>query len=192
MAAAHGEASPGAPQADHTPAVSAGFGAASISESDLLALLGDLGVASDGVDEDQEAALAPEPEMAEAGAAAGVYSAARIAEQLQAGPGLAAMLAGSVPSAASDWELPGIAGSFRRLASWAQAGELAAVAEIASRAAAANSRIGTCDDGRPNCVPPEAAAQVALAMQMSQPGASPRDRDARAAQDRLRAAGRER
>ncbi len=33
-------------------------------------------------------------------------------------------------------------------------------------------KIGLSDDGRPRCLPPEAAAQVALAMQMSQPGAS--------------------
>ena len=78
----------------------------------------------------------------------------------------------TAPTAATNWELPGIAASCRRLAAWAQAGELAAVAEIAARAAAANSRIPTGENGCPQVVPPEAAAQVALQLQMSQPGAA--------------------
>ena len=99
-------------------------------------------------------------------------SAAELAEQLPAGPGSASLLAVTAPTAATNWELPGIAASCRRLAAWAQAGELAAVAEIAARAAAANSRIPTGENGCPQVVPPEAAAQVALQLQMSQPGAA--------------------
>jgi hypothetical protein len=60
-------------------------------------------------------------------------SATFIAEHLPAWPGLAAVLASDDPGGASDWDLPGMAASYRRLAAWAQARELAAVAEIAAR-----------------------------------------------------------
>jgi len=152
---------------DEAMPVNDGLGAAWILEFDLPALLTELGLTSaSGDDEDQEAVLAAEHE------ATAVDITSRIAECLPPGPALACVLAQRVPGAASDWELPGIASSYRRLATWAQAAELAAVAEIAARSAAANPKIGAADDGRPRWLPPEAAAQVALAMQMSQPGAS--------------------
>ena len=65
-----------------------------------------------------------------------------------------------------------MASSYRRLAAWAQARELAAVAEIAVRRAAANPAIGTDDYGQPCQLPPEAAAEVALELRMTQYGAS--------------------
>ncbi len=68
--------------------------------------------------------------------------------------------------------LAAVAGSWRRVASWAQARELAAVAQIASRAAARDKDIGTGPDGRPARVPASAAAEVALELTMSQYGAS--------------------
>jgi hypothetical protein len=146
-------------------------GAAWISDADLLALLADLGVAASG-GADEEAACAAEFELLESSESVLIESEAQIAEHIAVGPGLASVLANAVPGAASNWDLSGIAAAYRRLASWAQAGELAAVAEIASRSAAANTRIGTDDSGRPGQLPPEAAAEVALALQMSQPGAS--------------------
>ncbi|MFZ0047551.1 MAG: DUF222 domain-containing protein, partial [Streptosporangiaceae bacterium] len=145
-------------------------GAAWISDADLLALLADLGVSASG-GADEEAASAAEFELLESSESVLIESEAQIAEHIAVGPGLASVLANAVPGAASNWDLPGIAAAYRRLASWAQAGELAAVAEIASRSAAANTRIGTDDSGRPGQLPPEAAAEVALALQMSQPGA---------------------
>src|ERR1700761_1769866 len=60
----------------------------------------------------------------------------RIAESLPTGPGLAGWLAASDAAGLDEWALPGVAASFRRLAAWAQAGELAAVARLAARSAA--------------------------------------------------------
>ena len=161
-----------APAADHLqPGPGAVLGTATISDFDLIALMNDLGVDCSSTEDSDPSGVLIEDEDLGAPDDSG-YSLARIAEHLPAGSGLASLLGSSAPAAATDWELPGIAGSYRRLAAWAQAGELAAVAEIAGRSAAANPKIGLSDDGRPRCLPPEAAAQVALAMQMSQPGAS--------------------
>ena len=145
-----------------------------IGEADLLALLDELGVphSSAELHEDPEMALALERDALQASEQAPVASPAWIAEHLPTGPGRASLLAMSSAAGASDWDLPGIAASYRQLASWAAAGELAAVAQIASRAAAANPRIGTSEDGKPNILPPEAAAEVGLELRMSQFGAS--------------------
>ena len=168
------EPSRGAPLAeDELAPGSCALGTAWISEFDLSTLLSDLGLNCLGGDDgDQEAVLAAEQEALATYDATIVDITGRIAEYLPAGPALAAVLAQRGPAGVSDLELPGIAASYRRLAGWAQAGELAAVAEIAARSAAGNPKIGTDDYGRPRQLPPEAAAQVALAMQMSQPGAS--------------------
>ena len=150
----------------------AAVGPPTISDFELIALMHDLGVddsRAEGDDLDAGLMAGQEEDVSAAGT---VWSGARIAEHVPAGPGVASLLAASVPRAATDWELPGIASNYRRLAAWAQAGELAAVAEIAARSAAANPRIGTDEDGRPDRLPPEAAAQVALEMQMSQPAAA--------------------
>ncbi len=58
------------------------------------------------------------------------------------------------------------------MAAWAQARALDAAAEIAARRAAENPKIGTTEQGRPASLPPEAAAEIALELAMSQPGAS--------------------
>jgi hypothetical protein len=58
----------------------------------------------------------------------------RVAEFLPTGPGLAGWLATTPATALDDRALAGVASSWRRLASWAQAGELAAVSQIAARA----------------------------------------------------------
>ncbi len=94
-------------------------------------------------------------------------AAGRVAECLPAGPGLAGWLASADPAELEDGALAGVAASFRRLASWAQAGELAAVAQIASRSAARDPKITVDAAGRPGRIPDEAAAQVSLALVMS-------------------------
>jgi hypothetical protein len=108
----------------------------------------------------------------EAGEPRTELSSAWIAEHLPVGAGLAGLLSVSGPGQADDFDLPGIAAGYRRLAAWAQAGELAAVAEIAARRAVANPRIGADEDGRPRWLPPEAAAEVALELRMTQLGAA--------------------
>jgi hypothetical protein len=98
--------------------------------------------------------------------------AGRVAESLPPSPDLAGWLATASPRELESGSLPGVAASFRRLASWAQAGELAAVAEMASRSAAADDKIGVDDEGRPSQLPDEAIAQVSLALAMTRIGAS--------------------
>ncbi|HVB43830.1 MAG TPA: DUF222 domain-containing protein [Streptosporangiaceae bacterium] len=98
--------------------------------------------------------------------------AGRIAETLPTGPDLAGWLATSSVDSLEDGALAGMAASYRRLASWAQAGELAVVAQMASRSAAADDKIGVDEQGRPARVSEEACAQVSLALTMSQASAS--------------------
>ncbi|HUC60168.1 MAG TPA: DUF222 domain-containing protein, partial [Streptosporangiaceae bacterium] len=96
----------------------------------------------------------------------------RVAEALPPGPGLAGWLATNAASDLDEPALPDVAASYRRLAAWAQAGELSAVAYLASRAAAADDKTGTDDDGRPAKVTADACGQVSLALTLSQSGAS--------------------
>ncbi len=98
--------------------------------------------------------------------------AGRVAESLPTGPDLAGWLATSAVEDLEDGALAGMAASYRRLASWAQAGELAVVAQLASRSAAADTKIGVDEQGRPARLPEEACAQVSLALTMSQASAS--------------------
>jgi uncharacterized protein DUF222 len=98
--------------------------------------------------------------------------AGRVAEKLAPGPDLAAWLAMAPAADLADWDLAAVAGAWRRLASWAQARELAAVAQIAARSAARDEDIGTGPDGRPVRIPASAAAEVALELTMSRFGAS--------------------
>jgi hypothetical protein len=98
--------------------------------------------------------------------------AGRVAEKLAPGPDLAAWLS-LVPAAElGDADLAATAGAWRRMAAWAQAKELAAVAQIASRSAARDEDIGTGTDSRPARIPASAAAEVALELTMSRYGAS--------------------
>ena len=94
-------------------------------------------------------------------------AAGRVAECLPASPGLAGWLASADVSKLEDGALVGVAASWRRLASWAQAGELAAVAQIASRLAARDPKICVDTDGRPARIPDDAAAEVSLGLVMS-------------------------
>src|SRR6266536_2260310 len=59
--------------------------------------------------------------------------AGRVAEHLAPGPDLAAWLAMAPPTSLPGDDLAAVAGSWRRVASWAAAQELAAVARIAAR-----------------------------------------------------------
>src|SRR5215472_8129006 len=125
--------------------------------------------------EDLDAGLAEYLEAVEAGRSRVVPLAAvagRVAEQVPAGPGLAGWLAAGPVTGLEDGALAGMAASYRRLASWAQAGELSVVAELASRSAAADDRIGVDGQGRPGRLPDEACAGVSLALVMSQGTAS--------------------
>jgi hypothetical protein len=98
--------------------------------------------------------------------------AGRLAEWLPTGPGLAGWLAQTAPADLEDGALAGVAVSFRRLASWAAAGELAAVAQIASRSARTDRRAEADGSGRPDRITGDAAGQVSLALAMSFDGAT--------------------
>ena len=88
------------------------------------------------------------------------------------GAGLAYWAMRFEPGQLSDYALPGAAAACRRLASWAQAAELALVAEVAARAAVRDSSVPVGPGGMPAGVPEEAAAEIALALRLSQHGAS--------------------
>ena len=98
--------------------------------------------------------------------------AGRVAERLAPGPDLVGWLSQAPAADLGDYDLAAVAGSWRRIASWAQARELAAVAQIASRAAARDEDIEVGADGRPARVAASAAAEVALELTMSQYGAA--------------------
>ncbi len=121
---------------------------------------------------DQDADLADElaaRDRDDAPAPVGVAGA--VAGTLPAGPGLAAWLSGCDPAGVSDYDAPAVAAAFRRVASWAQAGELAMVAQIAARSAARDPDCGLAADGRPAHVTRDAAAQVSLELVLSSAGA---------------------
>jgi hypothetical protein len=130
-----------------------------------------------GTDEDQEAVLAEEQAAAARGALrprpAGPL-AALAAEHMPPGPAQAGWLgaaAGTCEGLDED-ALAGVAIAARRLAAWAQAAELAAVAQITVRAAAADPKIGLAGDGRPGRLCQDAISQVSLALMLSDYSAS--------------------
>ncbi|HUC55820.1 MAG TPA: DUF222 domain-containing protein [Streptosporangiaceae bacterium] len=98
-------------------------------------------------------------------------AAGRIAEILPPSPDLAAWLACNPADGLEDVALAGTAAAYRRLAAWAQAGELAVVAQMASRSAAADKKNKVDEDGRPDKVTANAYGQVSLALTLSQSGA---------------------
>ncbi len=134
-------------------------------------------LAASGLSEDDqaEAEFAEYLEAVDAGRCTVVpltAAAGLIAESLPASPALAGWVADSPAAAADDQALTGLASSCRRLAAWAQARELTAVAQLASRSAAADDKIGVLEDGRPAQLPHDACGQVSLALTMSQASAS--------------------
>ena len=99
--------------------------------------------------------------------------AALAVEHMEPGPAQAGWL--DVATAARELldenELTGTAIASRQLASWAAASELAAVAQIASRAAAADSKIGVAANLRPARVCRDAVGQVEMALTLTHYGA---------------------
>ncbi len=98
--------------------------------------------------------------------------AGRVVEELTPGPELAHWLSAAHPTELNGFSLAGAAAAARRLASWAQACELAAVAEIAARAAVRDGSVLVGPDGGPARVPDDAADEVALTLGMSRFGAA--------------------
>jgi hypothetical protein len=142
-------------------------------ECDLEGLLAAAGRTPDAAGyADQEEILAAEREARDSGNAAPVDVTGLVAENLPGGPGLAAWLSQLPAGQLADRDLPGAAAAFRRVASWAQAAELAVVAQIAVRSAARDDRTGLTGDGRPAQVTRDAAAQVSLGLTLSPVGAS--------------------
>jgi Domain of unknown function (DUF222) len=141
----------------------------------LLAGLASSGALEAG--EDQDAALAERLAAEREGRLGPPVPAERVAalavEHMAPGPAQAGWL--SVAAAAAgrldENELAGVATAARQLSSWVQACELAAVAQIASRAAAADPKIGVSADGRPGRVCRDALGQVALALSLTHYGA---------------------
>jgi alpha-D-ribose 1-methylphosphonate 5-triphosphate synthase subunit PhnG len=112
------------------------------------------------------------PDPVEGGEMPLAVVAGRVAEALAPGPDLAAWLALAACGQPEPGAKPGIAASWRRLAAWAQAGELACVAQMAADGAAADPDTGVLADGRPARVTLSVAGEVALALSMSQYGAT--------------------
>jgi hypothetical protein len=138
-------------------------------ELDLEA--GSEGAGPDWDDLGQEEFLADEAAARERDEPPTAEPAGANAEALPAGPGLAGFLARQDPETAPDRDLVGMAEAFRRVASWAQAGELALVAQVAVRSAAADPRAGLAADGRPALLTEDATAQVSLGLTLSHTGA---------------------
>src|SRR5215472_15994946 len=135
-----------------------------VVDVDLTGLLARLGIDC-GTADDQEAVFAAEQDALAASPEPPAEVPGRVASLLPTGAGLAAWLESASIGQCSDADLPDVALGFRRLAAWAQARELSAVAEIASPTAIRRDRAG--DAGRPEQVLPEAGAEVALALTMS-------------------------
>src|SRR5258708_16376983 len=158
---------PGADDGDDRPAKGAGLSWSWDSDSYFDALLNAVRGAApwlrDSEDADHAADVDPEADEAayqEAVAGGRVLErplpvvAGRLAESLPTGPGLAGWVAQAPAPHLEDGALGGVAASCRRLASWAAAGELAAVAEIASRSARTDPRASVDSSGRPDRLTP--------------------------------------
>ncbi|HEX3493440.1 MAG TPA: DUF222 domain-containing protein [Streptosporangiaceae bacterium] len=133
---------------------------------DLGQLLEVVGATQLGAADDEQAAA---DEAAAGGTAADRTGA--VLDQLPPGPALAAWIAGTDVRSLSEWDLPGVASAYHRLAAWAQARELQAVAEQASRTATRDDHVGVGADGRPDQVTPAAASTIGLELVLSHPAA---------------------
>jgi hypothetical protein len=125
----------------------------------------------DATDGDGEGAGAGAGNASGGDASAGSDLTGLIAEHLPTGPGLAAWLSQRTPAELADRDLPGAAAAFRKMASWAQAAELATIAQIAARSAAKDDKVGLAAGGRPAAVTRDATAQVSLGLALSPYGA---------------------
>ncbi|HEX3492393.1 MAG TPA: DUF222 domain-containing protein, partial [Streptosporangiaceae bacterium] len=148
---------------------SRGEGLAWSYELDLGQLLTSIGVSQLGESDDEQAAAEEAAVLDQDGTARDLTGV--LADQLPAGPGLAGWISGIGPRSVSEFDLPGLASAYRRVAAWAQAGELAAVAEMASQAALRDDHVRVDEDGRPEQVTPAAASTVGLELVMSHPTA---------------------
>jgi len=144
-------------------------GTSFVLDFDLAGLMAGLGIDC-GTAADQDAILAAEQDALAHAASEPVEVPGRVAALLPTGPALAAWLAPASTNDCGSGDLADIAAGYRRLSAWAQAGELAAVAEMAARTA---ERRGRADPStrEPDQVLPEAGAEVGLALTMSQPSA---------------------
>ena len=146
------------------PAVGAVPGAGPARVLDQQALLDALAAGGfmDGREEDQDAVLADELAALEDGRMGPPLSDGQVAalavEHMDPGPAMAGWLDAALREVASldEHGLTGVAMAGQKLASWAQAAELAAVAQVASRAAAADKNIGAAPRwpsgaGMPGC-----------------------------------------
>jgi hypothetical protein len=99
--------------------------------------------------------------------------AALAVEHMEPGPAQAGWLgvAAAARERLDENELTGMAIASRQLASWAAASELAAVAQLTSRAAAADSKIGVAASQRPARVCRDAVGQVEMALTLTHYGA---------------------
>jgi hypothetical protein len=99
--------------------------------------------------------------------------AALAVEHIEPGPAQAGWLgvAAAAKERLDENELTGMAVAARQLASWAAASELAAVAQITSRAAAADTKIGVTANLRPARVCRDAVGQVEMALTLTHHGA---------------------
>jgi Domain of unknown function (DUF222) len=102
----------------------------------------------------------------------GAQIAGSVMEEMSPGPELARWLAIAHPGDLSGFSLAGAAAAARRLASWAQSCELAAVAEMTARSAVRDDSVPVRPNGGPAAVPEDAADEVALTLCMSRFGAS--------------------
>ena len=96
-------------------------------------------------------------------------AAGRVAEVLPTSPDLAAWLACNPAGDLEDGALAGAASAYRRLAAWAQAGELAVVAQMASTVRRRRARPPAQRRTAVRPVPADAYGQVSLALTMSRP-----------------------
>jgi hypothetical protein len=131
----------------------------------------------DGDPESQDAELAEELEAERDGRMGPPLDPAHLAalaiEYMEPGPGLAGWLEVAAGAAASldEYDLTGLAVAARKQAAHANGVELTAVAQITSRAAAADRRVGVSAEGRPARVCRDAAGQVEMALRLSHDGA---------------------
>jgi hypothetical protein len=147
---------------------SRGEGLAWSYELDLGQLLAAVGATQLGTADDEQAAA---EEAAASGASRPQDRTGAVADQLPPGPALAAWVSGTDVRQVSEWDLPGLASAYHRLAAWAQAGELQAVAEMASRTAMRDDHVRVDPDGRPDQVTPAAGSTVGLELVMAHPTA---------------------
>src|SRR5580692_2728274 len=160
-------------------ALPGGQPAAAVPGLDWQALLEALAASGmlDGDPEDQDAELAEELEAERDGRMGPSMDPAQLAalavEYMEPGPALAGWLNVAAGGAASlnEYGLTGLAIAARKQAAHVHGVELTAVAQITSRAAAADRRVGVSAEGRPARVCRDAVSQVEMALRLSHDGA---------------------